>query len=108
MRLIELEPQWLSEHVFMMRCPHCAALVSEKQRWWLTCKNAVMGIREQYDLFKATFGEQWYMFVVPCNPDSVWNIAGSDFNSLTIMPSLNASDSGHAHFNISNGLIVPV
>jgi hypothetical protein len=107
MRLIELEPRWVGMHILMMRCPHCVALGPGVQQWWLTCKNAVMSTPEQFDLFEATFGEEWNTLVVPCNPDMAWTIYGRDFNSLSVTPSLDASNSGHAHFNITNGQIVP-
>ena len=107
MRLIDLEPRWIHPNVFVFLCPHC-------RKDLLTCKNIQMTIREQRELYEQVFGADWNMFVVPCDPDTVWSISGSVptdrdaafITNLTVTPSIDASPSGHWHGHITNGEIV--
>lgn len=97
MRLAELEPRWIHEHMFVFRCPHC-------RKAWLTCKNVSMGNREQRQIIEAAFGEDDYL--VCASVDSVaWTISGKDFNTMTVQPSIDASRSGCWHGFITNGEI---
>jgi antirestriction protein len=95
-KLSELEPHWIHPNVFVFHCPHCREV-------WLTCKNIAMKSQEQFDLFEKTFGDEWNMFVVPASESYAWNIQGSDFNSMSVSPSVDASASGHWHGHIMNG-----
>lgn len=98
MRLIELEPRWISSHVFVFLCPHCHSI-------WLTCKNLVMSNKEQYELYEKEFGEDWNKKVVPSKVDYAWLISTRDFNTMTVSASINANSSGHWHGSIVNGNI---
>lgn len=100
MRLSELQPRWIHPNLFIFLCPHC-------QKDWLTCKNIPMEISEQFDLFTKEFGENWNSIVVPANPDFCWAISSTDFETMTVSPSIDASGSGNWHGNIVNGNIVP-
>ena len=103
MQLVDLEPRW-KEHdgnpraALILKCPCC-------QKMWLTCKTMPMATRDQFKLYedegKASGGQ-----VVTCRSDAVWNISGDDFASLTAVPSVDASASGHWHGFITNGQIV--
>jgi hypothetical protein len=103
-RLIDLEPQWIHENVFVFRCPHCRAL-------WLSRKNVAMPDREQWDLFEQHFGEDWMtLAVVPSRAEFAWAFQGIDsaresFDGLTVTPFIDASASGHWHGFITNGEI---
>lgn len=96
MRLSELEPRWLSEHVFIFKCPHCRGI-------WLSCKNVAMSSQEQFDLFEATLGPDWNMIIVPMKESYAWQFSGKDFETLTVTASVDASNSGHWHGSITNG-----
>lgn len=98
MRLTELEPRWIHPNVFLFKCPHC-------QKDLLSCKNVVMGTQAQHDLFEAALGEDWNMIVVGCKEDKAWQFSGTDFATMTITPSIDASASGHWHGHITNGAI---
>lgn len=99
MKLIELEPQWLIlDQVFVFRCPHC-------RKDLLSCKSVVMSSQAQLNLFEKHFGSEWNMLIVPCKEDQAWTFKGSDFTTLSVTPSLDASASGHWHGFITNGEI---
>ena len=100
MRLIELEPRWLSyggnpNAVLLFRCPCCREM-------WLTCTAVALATRDQFEILRTQFpgnGGQ----VVTCKM-LAWQMAGvPDFDSLTVTPSIDASASGHWHGSISNG-----
>jgi len=97
-RLVELEPRWIHPNLFVFRCPHCPEVL-------LSCKNIAMSWNEQYDIFERVFGEHWPMLIVPCKDETAWTFSGTDFNTLSVSPSLNANASGHWHGFISNGEI---
>jgi len=98
MKLIELEPRWIHENVFVFLCPHCKTEL-------LSCKNTIMYTHEQCELFAAKLGE-WADRVVPCKPEFMWNFqSGAPFDTMTVTPSLDASASGHWHGHITNGEI---
>lgn len=96
MRLTDLSPRWLNANVFVFKCPHC-------QKALLSCKNVILSSRELYDLFEATIGDYWNLMVVPCREGFAWTFSGTDFATLTVTPSIDASGSGHWHGNITNG-----
>lgn len=99
MTLLELKPKWLNANLFLFLCPHC-------QKVWLSCKNIVMTMHDQYALFQAHLGDDWNLSVVPCKKEMAWAFSGSDFGSFSVTPSLDASKSGHWHGFITNGAIV--
>lgn len=100
MRLTDLEPRWLNDHVFVFRCPHC-------WKTWLSCKSAVVSIKEQFELFRAADIEPAgpHYGIVPMQEDCAWRIDGRDFATLTVAPSIDASAAGHWHGFIRNGAI---
>ena len=100
MKLTDLEPRWISEHVFAFRCPCC-------KRVWLTCKNVVMEHCEQRNLaisanLKPT-GPRYN--VVLMDVDVVWSWTELDFEIMSVTPSVDASKSGHWHGFITSGQI---
>lgn len=97
MKLLELEPKWLTPNLFVFRCPHC-------RHDWLTCKNVVISTQDQFDIFEKEFGDSWNAIVVGADPPCCWSIQGS-FENLTVTPSLDASKSGHWHGYITGGEI---
>jgi hypothetical protein len=99
MRLTDLEPRWIHVNVLAFRCPCCREL-------WLTAKNAPMGRAAQRTLFSRTFGSDWEKHVVLSSPMVAWQIAGFDFKTLTITPSIDASQGGHWNGTIRMGEIV--
>lgn len=105
MRLSELEPRWLTPNLFIFDCPHCVGIITDKKAR-LTCKNVVMPFNEQYYLFEKLYGEGWNHLIVGCKDDMAWGFSTTDFETITVTPSLDASASGHWHGNIQNGNIV--
>lgn len=99
MKLTELEPRWLTPNVLAFQCPHCRKVI-------LTCKNIVLSEQDQFDLFHGFFGEDWNIGTVPSSPACAWSFSGTDFASLTVEPSVDASSSGHWHGRIVNGEMV--
>lgn len=112
MRLTELEPRWIERDgrrvALALKCPHCRTT-------WLTCTLEPTSTRDQMRGTAAAGlphyldddGEAWAPEVVPCNPVQQWQIvSGSTFDDLSIMPSLDASASGHWHGHITGGEIV--
>lgn len=101
MRLLELEPRWIHDNVFVFKCPHCVA-DGWKRQHWLSCKNVAMSTSEQIKLFE---GAMDHAVVVPMRQDCCWNISGKDFATMSITPSIDASPSGDWHGNITDGEI---
>jgi hypothetical protein len=97
-RLVELEPRWVSPNVFCFKCPHC-------KEWLLTCKNIEMAMQAQFDLYEQVFGADWNEHVVPAKESTCWAISGADFDQMTVTPSVDASASGHWHGHITDGEI---
>lgn len=102
MKLTELEPRWVHEHVFVFRCPHC-------RNTWLSCKTAAMSIKEQFEHFRAAnlepAGPKYA--IVPMREECAWQLTDGnrDFATMTLSPSIDASASGHWHGYITNGEI---
>ena len=100
MRLLDLEPRWLTETMFAFRCPHC-------QKTWLTCKNVAMGHKEQREIATAANLEPTgpRYGAVLMDPACAWKWDTSDFATMSITPSIDASKSGHWHGHITKGEI---
>lgn len=102
MRLIDLEPKWLTPDMFAFRCP-CG------HKNWLTCKTKPMGSKEQYAILEAAFGEDWNLMSVATKPSFGWTIkdGNRDFDTMTVTPSIDASNSGGCtwHGFITSGVI---
>lgn len=96
MRLTDLDPRWLTPDVFIFRSP-------VGHGYWLPCPRVRMTGYEQFDLFEREMGDA---VVVGWKEDCVWNYAGSDFETMTVTPSVDASSSGNWHGFITNGEIV--
>lgn len=100
MKLLDLEPRWLSENVFAFLCPHCKQV-------WLTCKNVVMGTSEQRELAIAANLEPTgpRYGAVLMDPGFAWTWDTADFATMSVTPSIDASKSGHWHGFIRAGAI---
>lgn len=102
MKLTDLEPHWLSDHVFVFRCPHC-------RKTWLSCKTAPISIKEQFEIFRAAdiepAGPKYG--VVPMGEKYTWKLkdGNRDFASMSVTPSIDASAAGHWHGHITKGEI---
>ena len=104
MKLTDLEPRWIHPNIFVFLCPHCRKIL-------LSCKNVNMKHKEQREIFEKEFGDDWNRQVVWSNPGQSWSISGSVptdttaafITDLTVSPSIDASDSGHWHGNITAG-----
>ena len=108
MRLLDLSPQWVrSGQLFIFECPHCVS-GGAPQPLWLSVKNVVMTVHEQFELFaahnKANLDLDGFT-VAPCRKGFCWTINGSAFESMSVTPSLDASAAGHWHGFITNGEI---
>lgn len=99
MRLIELEPAWLSEDVFIFRSP-------TGNKDLLTCKRIRMSRKDQYRLIYNDNIKYLGLPVVMTDPEVAWRFIRNDFNTLTVSPSIDASASGNWHGFIKNGMIV--
>lgn len=99
MRLRDLMPRWIHANLFVFLCPHCRDV-------FLSCKNAVMSTHAQCEITQRDAVGLNGVTVVLCKESCTWAIAGSDFDSMTITPSLDASASGHWHGNVTAGAIV--
>ncbi len=101
MKLTDLQPRWLNEHMFVFRCPHCRTK-------WLSCKSVAMGNREQIDVLRAAllYPTGPHYGAVTTKNETAWNISGRDFETMTVTPSIDASPSGCWHGFIKNGEIV--
>lgn len=104
MKLTDLEPRWLSDSVFVFRCPHCRGT-------WLSCKTAPMTIHDQIELFQAAGLEPTgpRYGVVPMKAEYAWVVkdGNRDFATLTVTPSIDATASGHWHGVIADGVCAP-
>lgn len=100
MRLLDLEPRWLSPNVFAFRCPHC-------QKVWLTCKNVVMSNKDQRELAVAANLEPTGLRcgAVLMDAGCAWKWDNADFATMSVTPSIDASKSGHWHGRITKGEI---
>jgi Family of unknown function (DUF6527) len=129
MRLSSLNPRWLElngERVaIMFRCPCCLG----RPDTWLTCFfkaiadlpqvpddypiEAYRGSRMHRVLFHDALKsighpdpvEGSYHDVVSCKRTIAWQRTGDDFETLSCIPSIDASQSGHWHGFITAGEI---
>lgn len=95
MKLTDLEPEWLSPDMFIFRNPTGGSD-------WLSCKRVPLGFKEQYDLI---YPKHKGKIVVQTREEFAWTIEGDDFATLTVSPSIDASQSGNWHGFIRNGEI---
>ena len=96
MKLIDLEPRWLGDlygfHTGVIfglsfLCPHC-----RKQRLAI--------------FFSNTIGDAAHSHHIPVPSNGkYWTRTGETFETLTLMPSIDASKVGHWHGFIRNGEI---
>jgi hypothetical protein len=109
MRLRDLDPRWLKQGDLVVGltflCPHC-----KKDR--LTCFSAPTPFREQVNLMHAAMHsvpedeDDWPVAWVPSNCRAKWSLSNTtDFDTLTVSPSIDASASGNWHGFIKNGEI---
>ena len=111
MKLTELDPHWLSPDFFIFKAPTTFRPSGKPD--WLTCKRVVMGHKEQRILVQGNddpqdgcvFETRWTKeSIVLCKDDCAWDFpANADFNTITVMPSLDASKSGNWHGFIRGG-----
>jgi hypothetical protein len=95
MKLTELDPQWLTHDMFMFKDP-------SGNGDWLTCKRVAMPDMEQYSaIYPAHKGK----IVVQTVSEMAWKFDGNDFETMTVIPSIDASASGGWHEFIVNGEI---
>ena len=98
MKLIDLDPKWLSPDVFIFRSPTGNGDL-------LTCKRVPMSRKEQYALIYEKNPQYKGIPVVMTRDETAWNFSGHDFSTLTVTPSIDASKSGNWHGFIVNGEI---
>jgi hypothetical protein len=102
MKLIELNPQWFTFNEqrigFIFKCPCCP-----NGPTYLTCKNRVLEITQQWDIIENQFPDIDLSELVPAKVEFSWKILSNDFNTLSVTPSIDASSSGHWHGYITNG-----
>jgi hypothetical protein len=112
-RLSELSPKWVNDHVFIFLCPHCGQV-------YLSCKSIVLDEDQQNAMYEAVLSEEKEPIpalmeylgsgtppVVLCKEEFKWSLSSHDFETLTVSPSIDASNSGHWHGHISQGTITP-
>jgi hypothetical protein len=95
-RLIDLNPRWLSKDVLLFRSPSGAGN-------WITCKRVRMSSEDQYKLIYEANPDLKGQCVVMTVPDMAWKFSGDDLETMTITPSIDASRSGNWHGFITNG-----
>jgi hypothetical protein len=104
LKLIELDPRWFTFNGeragFIFKCPCCPNAPT-----YLTCKNRILKISEQWDIVEKQFPDIDLSELVPAKELFAWQIVGDDFNTLSVTPSIDASASGDWHGHITNGEI---
>lgn len=104
MRLLDLDPRWLSPDMFIFRNPTGGGD-------WLTCKRKPMLMKQQRELIYGDWRDpstktEWCGTpVVMTNPETAWAFSGEDFATLSVSPSIDASASGNWHGFITDGEI---
>ena len=99
MRLVDLMPRWVDQHVFVFLCPHCREV-------FLTCKDIVMSRWLQCEIIAADALGHQGVTVVLSKESFAWTLEGRDFARMTVSPSIDASASGHWHGRIIEGKIL--
>ena len=98
MKLIDLQPRWLSPDVFIFKSP-----VGHGD--WLSCKRSPLP--RQHEFFYRMCPDLVGQSIVGTKADFCWNFQpGAPFETLTVTPSIDASASGNWHGFITNGEIV--
>lgn len=97
-RLVDLQPAWLSPDVLIFRSPG-------GHGDWITCKRVPMSREDQYALIYRDHPEYVGQTVVMTQDSMAWRIDGSDFDRLTVWPSVDHSPSGNWHGFIVDGNI---
>lgn len=92
MKLLELDPIWLRPGIFACRCPCC-------RKVWIVCKNVITTDSEQLAVIEEHFGEENLANVIMARDDYAWTFSGSDFATLSVTPSIDASKSGGGHWH---------
>lgn len=108
MKLVELSPQWIlreGQRVgILFRCPHC---LYKAPRQWLMIFNvpqaSISGPDGQYSLVTGMIPDDELAQAVPSRRNFAWQFTGDTFDALSIVPSVDASSSGHWHGYITNG-----
>lgn len=100
MKLIDLEPRWITPDIFIFRSPSGAGD-------WLTCKRVPLSGQYRFLAEHCKAETAKGKHIVGMKDDYCWNFeAGASFETLTVTPSIDASASGNWHGFITNGLIV--
>jgi hypothetical protein len=56
---------------------------------------------------ERAYGAHWMDSVIPFRPGTIWQIMGDFSTDMTITPSVDASNAGHWHGHITNGVVTP-
>jgi hypothetical protein len=103
MRLVDLEPRWLTPDIFIFRSP-------SGRGNWLSCKRVPVNGTSMCNLNKYFYEmcpDLIGQAIVGIKDDYCWTFpAGGDFTTLTVTPSIDASASGNWHGHITNGEVV--
>jgi hypothetical protein len=97
-KLIDLDPAWLSPDVLVFRSPAGSGDL-------ITAKRVPMPTPEQYALVYENNPQYIGRTVVMTRPDQVWALEGDSFENLTLHPSVDHSASGNWHGWVRNGEI---
>jgi len=106
MKLTGLDPRWLEVDGrrvgLTFLCPHCG---QKDER--LTCFFEPTTFKQQVILMLPITGRGYGDRIdwVPSKPDFAWSKSGDDFETLTVVPSIDASAAKHWHGFITNGEI---
>jgi len=103
MKLVDLDPRWMVDAAgnrigFVFRCPN------PKKPWWMSCFAQPTPSRDQWAAFQRIFGEDFS--VQGCKEHVGWTIAGDDFATLNVTPSIDGSEGGTWHGYITDGEII--
>ena len=127
MKLSDLKPRWLTHNgervAIMFLCPHCSAKGEARLTCFFKPAEDLPMVPSDYPIESlAGANGQWLLFyealkelghpdpvegawhdVVSCKRSIAWTRVGDDFDSMSITPSIDASQSGHWHGFITNG-----
>lgn len=93
MRLVDLNPSWFALESggpvvgLSFECPHCRTMR--------------LGIALHHKGSEAM--EDEYIMARSPGTKHIWDFSGSDFNDISLSPSVDASEFGHWHGHIKNG-----
>lgn len=108
-RLSDLEPRWWGyngrKHGLSFLCPHC-----RKVRLGIAVVNPPDGgpphdLRFKHDEPGSLTQHVHDLRSFDVPPGFLWTLAGTDFATISLTPSVDASKSGHWHGHVSNGEI---